>query len=876
MLPSFPRRRESNVVAKTLDARLRGHDCIDYQAFPLNPIISVNFRIPLIALLFASPLAAQQPSAAFDSANVAWRSGNYVEALERLEAIVVRPGSDLEPVALLTGELYRTTQIAPDGNSIRWSPDGQFAVYETGDDGETMTHIVRVIDGSISEVADIDGHHLVFSPMGEKVAYLAVQEPQALAQEIERVRESFGEIETREQYDRMQRALEYTVAAHTGIVVRDLSTGEDEPSPTPWLGIHDVAFGPDGIALYAIGSAEDDTAATNLWALGMESGPRQLTDTPEFKRDLLTALNGTRLLFTTDDDRLHILNVQSREVRSFEAEAPALSADGTTLTFLGESADGNTVNVLRLGTGADPTVVQTTSFEIDNPALSPDGDQVIYQLMPREDWELYLTSSDGGEARRFTREIQHDLFPRFIDESTILAVKGEGRHRRSYLYDLATGERTRFFHNNTVRTVAPEYDWAASPDGTKVLIVAERDGDTVSPERGVFVTDRTELVTREDVLERIRGELAAEIALRERGREMYAPIADAVAAATSEVSVPRVYGYAEDLFQFGSKYITEPGNRMAMEYLADRLREFGYEPELQWFEPQPGVRTANIIARLPGTVNPDLVYVISSHFDSSSRGPGADDNSSGTSVLLETARLLANRPQQATIEFAFFTGEEAGLLGSREYVRRAVEEGKNIIGALNNDMIGYANDERLDNTIRYSNAGIRDLQHAAAIQFSDLITYDAEYYKSTDAHAYYEEYGDIVGGIGSYPILANPHYHRSHDVLETINHQLVAEVAKTTIASIMLLASSPARLQDIHVERMADGTARVAWSPAAESGVESYLVAVGTAEDPLGTVQTVMEPRITLDQIGPGMVISVKAVTSDGLEGWDWARVVVP
>ena len=89
-----------------------------------------------------------------------------------------------------------------------------------------------------------------------------------------------------------------------------------------------------------------------------------------------------------------------------------------------------------------------------------------------------------------------------------------------------------------------------------------------------------------------------------------------------------------------------------------------------------------------------------------------------------------------------------------------------VVGALNNDMIGWANDDRLDNTIRYSNAGIRDIQHAAAMQFSNLITYDALYYKNTDAAAYYEAYGDIVGGIGSYPVLGNPHYHQSHDLLE--------------------------------------------------------------------------------------------------------------
>src|SRR6476620_5020997 len=230
-------------------------------------------------------------------------------------------------------------------------------------------------------------------------------------------------------------------------------------------------------------------------------------------------------------------------------------------------------------------------------------------------------------------------------------------------------------------------------------------------------------------------------------------------------------------------------------------------------------QTANVVAVLKGTVNPELIYVVSSHYDSVAIGPGADDDSSGTAALREAARILANHPQPATIIFASFTGEEAGLLGSREFVRRAVADKLQVVGALNNDMIGWANDYRLDNTIRYSNPGIRDVQHAAAMQFTQLITYDALYYKSTDAAAYYEAYGDIVGGIGSYPVLGNPHYHQSHDLLEGINHQLVADVAKTTAATLMLLASSPSRLKDLRVDSFKNGAATVSWAASPEKGV---------------------------------------------------------
>jgi hypothetical protein len=191
-----------------------------------------------------------------------------------------------------------------------------------------------------------------------------------------------------------------------------------------------------------------------------------------------------------------------------------------------------------------------------------------------------------------------------------------------------------------------------------------------------------------------------------------------------------------------------------------------------------------------------------------------------------------------------------------------------VVGALNNDMIGFANDQRLDNTIRYSNPGIRDIQHGAAMLFTRLITYDAVYFKGTDAAAYYDAYGDIVGGIGSYPVLSNPHYHQPHDLLEFENHELITETSKTTAATLMLLASSPSRIKDLEAERTG-ATTTVTWTPSPEKGVTSYIVEHGARR------VTVKTPRAQLTGVTPGTVIAVKAVNARGLEGWDWARVTV-
>jgi carboxypeptidase Q len=85
-------------------------------------------------------------------------------------------------------------------------------------------------------------------------------------------------------------------------------------------------------------------------------------------------------------------------------------------------------------------------------------------------------------------------------------------------------------------------------------------------------------------------------------------------------------------------------------------------------------RTNNVIAELPG-VDPVVgneVVMIGAHLDSYHTAPGATDNADGSAVVLEAMRILTAvgaRPRR-TIRIALWSGEEQGLLGSREYVRR--------------------------------------------------------------------------------------------------------------------------------------------------------------------------------------------------------------
>lgn len=98
---------------------------------------------------------------------------------------------------------------------------------------------------------------------------------------------------------------------------------------------------------------------------------------------------------------------------------------------------------------------------------------------------------------------------------------------------------------------------------------------------------------------------------------------------------------------------------------------------------------------IPGRLRPDEVVVLGAHFDSvnqsffggSNHAPGADDNASGSSNLIEALKILKNVEQpERTLEFYWYAGEESGLLGSAEIAKAARAQSKNVIAVLQLDM----------------------------------------------------------------------------------------------------------------------------------------------------------------------------------------------
>jgi len=827
--------------------------------------------ILFLALSFTIGASAQKTQEIFDDAVNDWNEGDYLEALASFKTIL--NGSDAEEyferIALHTGELFQVIEITEDGKDLKFSKDGKHVIFSQKNDMVTISKVIEIATNK--EIFSVEGEFL------ELAGALKIFKKTDMNEEVQKAEKARAEgmktVSTWAKYYKVMEPYNKVLDENTYFYS---TKGKKSLKKLKLQGVIASQFvvANDNQSLYILGS-KPENGHSSIYQYELNSDTLSEIYSARSQKSGL-AMSDKYLFFGygPKSDSISIYNFETEKVVVVEGSLQDYS--NTHILVQSETSEEKTLSVVEINNTVNKYEIIRTKNRLSDASLSPSGTKVAFSMIEQNDYEVYV-SDLAGKVTRVSQEIQHDRFPEFLDEERLIAAKGEGRHRRSFMYHLGTGEVTKLFHNNTVRTFAPEYQWEIDPIGSKILIVSERDGNTISPERGIYLLDLNQKITKKTLLDRIDSNIKSEKYLKENGERLYANIMADVEKVIANASEHRVFTYESDLYKFGSKYISKPGNDMASQYIYDAFKSFGYNPEFQWFTPKGEVyngKTANVIATLKGTTNPELVYVVSSHYDSVEDGPGADDNTSGTSALLEAARIMAKNPMPCTIMFLAFTGEEAGLLGSREFVRQAVSKELKIVGALNNDMVGWANNSRLDNTIRYSNEGIRDIQHAAASIFTDMITYDAFYYKNTDAHAYYEAYGDIVGGIGSYPVLGNPYYHQWNDNLETVNHQLVTEVAKTTTATLMLLASSPSRLTGLSVEPKGKGNNLVNWTASPELSISHYLVRYQSADEQWSTSQS-NETNMTLGNLKPGSTIHIKAVNKAGLEGWDWAKVTI-
>jgi Peptidase family M28 len=135
----------------------------------------------------------------------------------------------------------------------------------------------------------------------------------------------------------------------------------------------------------------------------------------------------------------------------------------------------------------------------------------------------------------------------------------------------------------------------------------------------------------------------------------------------------------------------------------------------------------NVVATLKGTdPNDNRIFIISGHLDNMRSNvmdrigdaPGANDDGSGTSAVMECARIMSKHSFPATIIFVAVSGEEQGLLGATYMAEKAKKENWNIEAVLNNDIMGSNNSNEtgiINNTkVRVFSEGLSSLDTGRA------------------------------------------------------------------------------------------------------------------------------------------------------------------
>lgn len=215
-----------------------------------------------------------------------------------------------------------------------------------------------------------------------------------------------------------------------------------------------------------------------------------------------------------------------------------------------------------------------------------------------------------------------------------------------------------------------------------------------------------------------------------------------------------------------------------------------YVASLHWNTlTQDGV-LVNVVGMLPGTGTETII--IGAHRDHFGRPagvlfPGADDNASGTAVILEVARALAKveaQPQR-TILFLSFSGEERDLLGSRLYTSRPVVPLNATKAMINIDHAGVGNGRLTIGVTGMEKEVPAEASKAAGVQEK------SEFYGFFPGgdHVPFKEAGVPTVTVVSSGI--HPHFHQPSDTADTIDPDVLATVARYALSLTWKLAYEP-------------------------------------------------------------------------------------
>ncbi|KFC22263.1 M28 family peptidase [Epilithonimonas lactis] len=287
----------------------------------------------------------------------------------------------------------------------------------------------------------------------------------------------------------------------------------------------------------------------------------------------------------------------------------------------------------------------------------------------------------------------------------------------------------------------------------------------------------------------------------------------------NQVSQSNVNTYLQEFEALGVKRTGTTQNTNAFNWIKNKYTSFGYNTahfqEHSWTA--NGLSSKNFIVTKTGTLYPNKFVIVCGHFDSIN-GPGTNDNGSGTSIILEIARILKDIPTEYSIKFIHFSGEEQGLLGSSRYVSEIVNGTSpkmDIKVVVNLDQVGglatkantklyHDKDQSAPNSNNAAAAiAVQELANCTTLYSPLGVDFDPA--ESTD-YVPFQQNGEIITGYwefeGGY---SNPYVHTANDLYVNMDPVYVFNVGKAAVGAIQHFAvasTSILAVEDISLSKI--------------------------------------------------------------------------
>lgn len=327
----------------------------------------------------------------------------------------------------------------------------------------------------------------------------------------------------------------------------------------------------------------------------------------------------------------------------------------------------------------------------------------------------------------------------------------------------------------------------------------------------------------------------------------------------------------------------------------------------------------NVVATLKGTdPSDDRIFIMSGHLDNmrsnvmdrTGDAPGANDDASGVSALMECARIMAAEPFPATILFVAFSGEEQGLLGANFMSEKAKLGNWNIEAVLNNDIMGGNNSSE---TNIISNTRIRVFSEAFSISDTGRTALTIRNLglendgKARQLARYIKEIGEryvdnlevimiyrndrFLRGGDHTPFVnrgfaavrfteMNENYYHQHqdvrmengiqygDLPEFMDFEYLRKNTCLNLANLANLARSPGMPQEVRVEtRRLTNLTTLTWKPGKSGSPKGYYILIRETTHPTWQKKIfTVDTKIELPYSKDNYFFAVQSVSQDGNE----------